>query len=207
MKLLKDLKTEISQIFTDIINLGYEIQDFPSCMKFAIIKPIYKRDNRNEISYYRPIAILPALSNLIERLAANQLIAFLEKHKKLTPSQHAYRTQHSTITCLVETIIHIYHLIDTKQHAALISLDLSKAFDCLNHNLLLLKLKNLGLKISTIKWMENCLKNRKQITKFKNFMSNVSTTKQASPKAPFWVLYFSYASQMTSPKNSKTPSK
>ena len=182
VKLLKDLKTEICQTVTDIINLGYEIQSFPSCMKFAIIKPIYKKDNRNDISNYRPIAILPALSKLIERSAANQLIAFLEKYQKLTPSQHAYRIQHSTITCLVETIIHIYQQMDSKQHAALISLDLSKAFDCLNHKLLLHKLKKLGLENSTLNWMENYLKNRKQVTKFKNFTSDISTATTGVPQ-------------------------
>ena len=182
VKLVKDLKKEISKILTDIINLGYEINDFPDCMKFAIIKPIYKKDDRNDISNYRPIAILPALSKIIERSASNQLTPFFEINKKFTSSQHAYRKFHSPITCLAETINHIHQEIDSKKHAALITLDLSKAFDLINHKLLLQKLLNLGLHKSTLSWIKAYLSNRTQVTKFKNFTSKIETTSTGVPQ-------------------------
>ena len=181
-RLVKDLKKEISKILTDIINLGYEINDFPECMKFAIIKPIFKKDDRNDISNYRPIAILPAISKIIERSATNQLTPFFEVNQKLTASQHAYRKFHSPITCLTESLNFIYRTIDSKEHVALITLDLSKAFDCLNHNLLLQKLQNLGLHESTISWLKSYLSNRSQITKFKNFTSQKDTTSTGVPQ-------------------------
>ena len=182
VKLIKDLKKEISPILMKIINLGYEINDFPSIMKSAIIKPIYKKENKNDIANYRPIAILPALSKIIERSAAKQLVCFFEENKKFTKSQHAYRKMHGTITCLAEIINNIYRAIDNKQHVAIVTLDLSKAFDCLNHQLLLKKLSNLGLEDPSISWMKAYLSNRTQITKFKNFTSSVESPKTGVPQ-------------------------
>ena len=182
VKLIKDLKKEISPILMKIINLGYETNDFPSIMKSAIIKPIYKKDDKNDIANYRPIAILPALSKIIERSASKQLVSFFEEHQIFTKSQHAYRKMHGTITCLAEIINNIYRALDNKQHVAIVTLDLSKAFDCLNHQLLLQKLSKLGLKDPSISWMKSYLSNRTQVTKFKNFTSTVESPKTGVPQ-------------------------
>ena len=182
IKLIKDAKKEISPIICKLINLGYNINAFPSCLKHAIIKPIFKKDNKNDISNYRPIAILPALSKIFERSASNQLVEFLEKNQLLSKAQHAYRKLHGTNTCLVETINHIHQALDNKQHAALISLDLSKAFDCLNHQLLLQKLENLGLEKTSLSWMTSYLTNRVQVTKFQHFTSTQATPKTGVPQ-------------------------
>ena len=134
-KLIKDIKKEISPLLTALINLGYEKNMFPDCFKSAIIKPIYKKDNRNDIANYCPIAILSALSKIFERSAEIQLTTHFEGNSLLTSSQHAYRKGHGTITCLAETLNHIYKEMDAKNHAAIVTLDLSKAFDCLDHKL------------------------------------------------------------------------
>ena len=181
-RLIKDIKKEIAPTLTKLINLGYEMNDFPSCMKSAIIRPIYKKDNKNDIANYRPIAILPALSKIIERSAANQLIAFFEENKLFTKFQHAYRKMHGTITCLAEIINNVYRAIDNKEHVAIITLDLSKAFDCLNHQLLLHKLTKLGLSNPSISWMNAYLTKRTQVTKFKNFTSATESPKTGVPQ-------------------------
>ena len=182
IKLIKDIKKEISPLLTDLINLGYRTNSFPNCLKSAIIKPIHKKEGKNNISNYRPIAILPALSKVFERAASNQLVEYLEQNNLLNISQHAYRKLHSPMTCLAETLNHIYKAIDSKQHAALVSLDLSKAFDCLNHKLLLQKLEYLGLHNSTIGWMSSYLQNRTQVTKFKHYTSKSSPTSTGVPQ-------------------------
>ena len=76
-RLVKDLKKTLSPILTKIINLGYKTQKFPNCLKRAIIKPIFKADDYNNISNYRPIAILPIISKIFERAATDQLMNFL----------------------------------------------------------------------------------------------------------------------------------
>ena len=170
-KLIKDMKNTISPILTKIVNKGYETNSFPNSMKNAAIKPIHKKGNIDEISNYRPISILPTLSKVFEKAAANQVAPHLESNKLLHKNQHAYRKHHSTITCLVEVLTYVYSLIDKKKPTAIISLDLSKAFDSIDHKLLLKKLSKLGLGENAVQWINSYLTNRKQITKFKKFKS------------------------------------
>ena len=170
-KLIKDMKSVISPILTRIVNKGYETDTFPDCMKKAVIKPIHKKGNVDEISNYRPISILPTLSKVFEKAAVNQLVTYLETNKLLHKSQHAYRKHHSTVTCLVEILNYIYRIIDNKKLTAIISLDLSKAFDSINHQLLITKLQKMGLGVTATNWVSSYLNNRKQTTKFRDFTS------------------------------------
>ena len=91
--------------------------------------------------------------------------------KKISKTQHAYRLLHSCQTCLIEITNYIYKLVDQKRYSAVVSLDLSKAFDSLSHELILYKLSKLGIGEDCIKWIKSYLKNRKQRTKFKKFLS------------------------------------
>ena len=181
-KIIKDIKTTISPILTKIINKGYETSTFPDCMKQAVIKPIHKKDNIDDISNYRPISILPTLSKVFERLAVNQLTKYLETNKLLCRNQHAYRQSHSTVTCLVELLNYIYQLLDKKSYTAIVSLDLSKAFDSINHQLILRKLSTFGLEKSSISWIESYLKNRRQTTKFRNYTSKEEIVSSGIPQ-------------------------
>ena len=181
-KIIKDAKHTISPILTKIINKGYQTNIFPSCMKKAVIKAIHKKDSMDDISNYRPISILPTLSKVFERAAVDQLVTYLEENKLLSNNQHAYRKQHSTITCLVEVINHIHKLLDNNRCTAIASLDLSKAFDSISHELVLEKLSKLGLQTNAILWVKSYITNRKQSTKFKNFTSNEETVSSGIPQ-------------------------
>ena len=181
-KLIKDIKKELSPTLTKIINLGYITNTFPDIMKSAIIKPIYKEDDTNNFKNYRPIAILPTLSKLFERAATNQLTEFLEENKILSPLQHAYRKNHSTITCLAEALNYIYTQLDKKKHTAIALLDLSKAFDSINHELLLRKLITLGLQNTSIEWINSYLTNRTQCTKLRQYTSSYENTTTGVPQ-------------------------
>ena len=182
MKLIKDANLIITPVLTDIINLGYETNTFPECMKSSIIVPIYKEGDINNIKNYRPIAILPAISKIIERSAVNQIISYLETNQLITKCQHAYRKQHGTITNLVEAINHIYREIDNKKYSAIVKMDLSKAFDCINHRILLNKLNNMGLKKDSLTWMASYLANRFQCTKFQNYTSTEGKSTSGVPQ-------------------------
>ena len=181
-KLIKDTKEEITPILTKIINTGYENNIFPDCLKMAIIKPIHKKDDQNDISNYRPISLLPILSKVFERAATDQLVEYLEKHKLLGKHQHAYRKFYSTVTCLVEATNYIYKLMDNKKHVALLSLDLSKAFDSISHQLLLQKLETLGLSHHSVEWIKSYLTNRLQKTKFSKLTSTTTSVEAGVPQ-------------------------
>ena len=181
-KLIKDMKNIISPILTKIINKCYETNSFPNSMKHAAIKPIHKKGNTDEISNYRPISILPTLSKIFEKAAANQIVHYLESNKLLHRNQHAYQKLHSTITCLIELLTYVYSLIDKKKLTAIISLDLSKAFDSIDHKLLLKKLLKLRLGENAVQWVKSYPTNRKQITKFKKFKSSEETVHSGIPQ-------------------------
>ena len=181
-RIIKDLKEVITPTLTSIINLCYKTSTFPDSMKVAIVRPIYKKDDKNDISNYRPISLLPILSKILERSATNQLIEFLESNKLLAPNQHAYRKLLSTITCLAEATNYLYRQIDNKRHTALISLDLSKAFDSINHSLLLNKLHSLGLDKHSINWVKSYLSNRIQMTRFANYTSTTHLVEAGVPQ-------------------------
>ena len=170
-KILKDASHTIAPIICKIINLGYEIHQFPTCMKKATISALHKKKDVNLISNYRPISILPTLSKVIEKSATNQLVTYLEQTNIINSNQHAYRKRHGTVTCLAEVVDYLYQLLDENTHAAIISLDLSKAFDSISHQLLLNKLSMQGLSEKSILWIQSYLTERKQVTKFKDYTS------------------------------------
>ena len=181
-RVLKDGKETLTPYLTKIINLGYKNNIFPDTMKIAVIKPIYKKEDRNDMGNYRPISILPVLSKIFEKSATNQLIKYFEENNLLSPNQHAYRKGHSTTTCLAEVLNHLHHLCDQKKQCAIVSLDLSKAFDSINHQLLINKLQKLNLSSSALKWISSYLSNRKQRTKFEKFTSEQVEVKSGVPQ-------------------------
>ena len=181
-RIIKDIKDEIVPILTKLINLSYETNVFPQCYKTAIITPIYKKDDPEDISNYRPISVLPTISKILERSASDQIIKYLELYRKISKSQHAYRKKHGTITCLADLLNFIYKKIDEKQLVAILSLDLSKAFDCINHQLLLEKLRKLGLNEKATLWIKSYLEDRSQKTKFEFFTSEITEVLSGVPQ-------------------------
>ena len=181
-KILKDGKATITPYLTKIINLSYKLNVFPDNMKNAVIKPLHKKEDVNDIGNYRPISLLPVLSKLFEKSAANQLIKYLEENNLISPSQHAYRKGHGTTTCLAELLNQVHKIVDQKKCCAIVSLDLSKAFDSINHDLLLNKLQKLKLSGSTLKWIKSYLTKRHQKTKFEKFVSTSSEVKSGVPQ-------------------------
>ena len=181
-KLLKDAKYTIAKTLTQLINISYRTSTFPECMKTAIVKAIHKKESTEDPSNYRPLSILSVVSKVFERSATNQLVKYLEENKLLSPLQHAYRAGHSTQTCLNEIVDYIYKENDKGNLVGIASLDLSKAFDSINHSHLLQKLITLGLGETSIDWCQSYLTGRTQQTKFKNFTSTHETVTSGVPQ-------------------------
>ena len=137
---------------------------------------------------------MPVISKIFERATLNQLISYFEKHCLINGLQHAYQKNHGTVTCLFELLNEVYELIDKKNKIAIVSLDLSKAFDTINHSLLLKKLKNFNLNSDSIDFIHSYLSNRKQVSKFSKYTSNeenvLSGVPQGSILGPFLFLCF-----------------
>ena len=181
-KFIKDSKEVQAPWLTKIINISYKTCVFPDNMKITNIKPIYKENNKEKISNYRPISILPVISKIFERACTDQLVKYLEENDLISRTQHAYRKGHSTQTCLVEIVNQLYENIDKGHFTAIAKLDLSKAFDSISHTLLLHKLANLGLSENSINYLKSYLTNRVQRTKFKNCISEKEIIKSGIPQ-------------------------
>jgi hypothetical protein len=138
---------------------------FPSKLKKSVVKPVYKNGKKEEATNYRPITLVPALSKVLEKVIANQLIAFLEKHNVLTKSQYGFRKNESTNVAIATIIENMIESLDDKTKCNCVLLDLSKAFDCIQHDILMDKLYKYGVRGIPHKLIESYLKNRTQHVK------------------------------------------
>ena len=106
-------------------------------------------------SNYRPISVLPFFSKIFEKLAYNWLLNYIEKHAIVNPNQYRFRKYHSTDMALIDITNKISQAIDNKLYSAGILIDLSKAFDMVNHLLMLCKLEHFGICGIPLEWFQN----------------------------------------------------
>ena len=135
-RILKDSLPATSTIITRLINSSFELSVFPKAWKTAEVIPILKDRNSDEPSCNRPISLLPTLSKVCERLAHKQFVDFLSVNK-LSTHQNGNRKLHSTETALIYVTDELLKAMDEKSISILVLLDMSNAFDSLNHNILL----------------------------------------------------------------------
>ena len=164
--LLKRLSPVLSQSIADMCNASFRHHTFPSAHKTAIVHPLLKKStlDPSELTSYRPISSLSVISKTIERLVNNRLSAHMDTHTLLPSTQSAYRNNHSTETALVRIHNDIVSAIDHGQVAALVLLDLSAAFDTVDHSVLINVLEHrFGVTGDALNCMKSYLENRSQI--------------------------------------------
>ena len=144
--------------------------------------PIFKKGKTDDFSNYRPISVLPILSKILEKHVYICLYDFLQDNKLLLDTHFGFRKNHSCQTALITLTEKIYNAIQTGNLFGLLQLDLSKAFDLVNHTLLLEKLKLYHCNADTICWFESYLKNRLQRVSVKSTLSQPHTIKSGVPQ-------------------------
>ena len=158
---------------THIINLSIETQEFPTSWKCAKIIPLHKKDDELNPKNYRPVAILPILSKILEKAVFLQIIDYMDNNHLLHPNHHGFRAGHSTTTGLIQMYDKWVEAIDRGQYTGACFLDLSAAFDIVDHPLLLEKLKLYGFSEDALHWISSYLSGRSQIVHIESFLSKI----------------------------------
>lgn len=184
------LSTPIMQIINSTINTGI----IPANLKTSKIIPIHKNGPKNIHSNYRPISLLPTVDKILETVINRQLSTYLDTYKILDNQQYGFRKKSNTNGALFDIISYIQLNLDKKKKVAIIFIDIRKAFDTVNRNILLQKLFNIGIRGVEYKWFENYLCERKQYTTLENLNSETYQSLMGVPQggilaATLFILY------------------
>ena len=179
-KILIGTNDIVSDYLSNIYNDSIKDHSFPNSLKLADVIPIHKKDDRTLMKNYRPVSLLPIASKLFERKMYNQFLSHIDKY--LSPYIFGFRKNHSTEQCLTVMLEEWKRALDEKRFAGAILTDLSKAFDCLSHDLLIAKLEAYGFDESALKYIYSYLKERKQRTKIESSYSSWKELKFGVPQ-------------------------
>ena len=161
-RLVKSMGDYISPVMTHLINLCFEQNRMPTVFKLAKISPLFKGGDRFNARNYRPVAILPALSKVIERIVFGRLKNHLETNHLLTDTQNAYREKRSVTTAMLQLYDEVVKYQADGVDSACVFLDCSAAFDTIQHSVLLDKLKLYGASKKSMDWFKDYLGDRAQ---------------------------------------------
>lgn len=181
-KLLKQIKTSSAPVLKMIINQCFEFGYFPSQLKIAKVSPLFKKGDEQLFDNYRPISILPCISKVFEKIMHSQLYQYFVKNKLFYVSQYGFRPLHSTELASLELVNRMLKEMDENRVPLNIYLDLSKAFDTLDHDILLKKLSYYGIKNNALDLFESYLINRKQYVQYNEINSTECILKCGVPQ-------------------------
>jgi len=172
MEMVKSIINFICKPLCHICNLSFNSGIFPDNMKIAKVIPLFKAGERNSFNNYRPVSLLPQFSKILEKLFDYRLQKFIDKHDLLSDCQYGFRQNRSTNFALMELIEEICSSLDNKKNTIGVFIDLRKAFDTLDHDLLLRKLNHYGVRGIAHEWLKSYLSNRKQFVQINDIRSN-----------------------------------
>lgn len=184
--LIKSCSKNILQPLTQIINQSFRQGIFPDRLKVAKVLPIYKKGEKDKLENYRPISLLPVFSKIFERLIHNRLTQFLNNNKIICKAQSGFQKNKSTMTSIFQLTKTVAETLDKGYYAYGIFCDLSKAFDLVDHNILIHKLSNLGVNGKELEIFKSYLLNRTQMVEIDDDKAKVcsrwETTKTGVPQ-------------------------
>ena len=166
MDIVKSTVGAIIKPFVHICNLSFSTGVFPKDMKIAKIIPLFKSGDDASFSNYRPVSLLPQFSKVLEKLFDVRLSDFIEKYKILSNSQYGFRKGRSTSLALIDFMEKLSSGIDNNLVTVGVFIDLKKAFDTIDHTLLIDKLNYYGIRGTASDWLKSYLSQRKQLVNF-----------------------------------------
>ena len=184
--ILTFLKNVLADPLSKIINLSLTTGTHPENLKIAEVIPVFKKGSRLKASNYRPISLLSNINKIFEKIVFNRVYDFLDKYNCFYVNQFGFRPKHSTEHALINLTEKIKESLDAqsnnRKYACGIFIDFQKAFDTVNHNILIEKLKHYGIRGPINNWFRSYLENRLQYVSVLGFKSQKSVIKHGVPQ-------------------------
>ena len=161
-RMIKKEKIKFCNLTLELINETITNGVFPEALKIAKVIPIYKKGDKSNMNNYRPISLLPVLSKIVEKILNKQITAKLDEYHLIDDNQYGFRSEHSTEDAVVKFVDQIERLLPNNKYVISIHIDVSKAFDSCNHEIMRKKLKRIGLSGSSLDLMTSYMRDRVQ---------------------------------------------
>lgn len=191
-KVIKFVSAIIAPILSFLINLSITEGVFPSKLKITVIKPLFKKNNREDMKYYRPIALIPIFSKIYEKVIHNNIYQYLESNDILATEQKGFRKGKNINMAIFDMLYTVHARMDKRLPIFALFIDLTKAFDYVDHGILLKKLERYGIRGNMNNLINSYLSGRSQITYVSKicqqsktetiYTSGLSTVQQGVPQ-------------------------
>ena len=179
---LKEVRFTISNVLAKIYNHCIENGYFPEELKLGCITPVFKKGDKTSVSSYRPVCSLSSFSKILERIIYDRMLKFIDVHKIFSKSQFGFRKGVSTETALIDFIDYVHKGLTAKHYVGAVFMDLSKAFDVMDHDILETKLKHYGFRGTFLEFLMSFVRNRKYFVNVNGMNSNSKTVNIGVPQ-------------------------
>ena len=181
-ELIKNVAEGIMLPLVHIYNLSMMNGSVPMSMKIAKVVPIFKKDDPKLVTNYRPISLLTSFSKILEKLIYTRTVKFLNHSKIFSNFQFGFREKHTTTHAVLHFVDKISSALDNHMHTVGIFLDYSKAFDTVDHEILLYKLSQYGVRGTALNWFRSYLADRRQFVSLDGFVSEMQNVTCGVPQ-------------------------
>ena len=173
MNIVKRVMTNTVKPFAHICNTSFISGNFSDNLKIAKVVPLYKAGEKNLFTNYRPVSLLSQFSKILGKILSKRLDKYIDKFSLLNDSQYGFRSEKSTALALMELTEEISSAMDEKMYTVGVFIDLKKAFDTIDHKLLIQKLQHFGIRGEANMWLSSYLSDRSQFVNLDEITSDI----------------------------------
>ena len=185
-RILTSCKNELALPLTIFWSKSFGTGSIPHVLKTQFITPIFKGGDRTDPANYRPVSLTSHIMKTFERVVRSRLVQHLEENQLISPNQHGFRKKRSCMTQLISHIEQIYQALNNDEEVDVIYLDFAKAFDKVDHKVLMAKLQRYGIHGKALDWIREFLVGRQQTVVVEGHKSSFQPVKSGVPQGTVW---------------------